>query len=114
MLEEDRMHQPNGDYMKEQPELRPKLRGIALEWLLDVHTKFKLLPETLFLSINYIDRFFSKVSVKKGDIQLVAVTCLRIAGKYEEIYPPEMDDYIFVCDNAYNKEQILACEMSII
>ena len=59
-----------------------------MDWLVDVHFKFKLLPETLFITINLIDRYLQKIDTKKEKLQLVGVTSLFIACKYEEIYAP--------------------------
>lgn len=58
--------------------------------------KFKLLPETLFITVNIVDRYLSEVSVEKDLIQLVGVAALLIASKYEEIYPPNVKDFIYV------------------
>ena len=66
--------------------------------------KYKLLPETLFITCNLIDRFFSvKTDIKKSEVQLVAVAALVIATKYEEIYPPTIKDFIYVSSNAYTR-----------
>ena len=89
------------------------MRALALEWLIDVHYKFKLLPETLFLTVNYMDRFLSTNNISKKDLQLVAICALQIASKYEDIYPPERADFEYVCDNAYSKDQIILCEKAI-
>ena len=79
---------PDQFYIDKQEDLKPKMRGIALEWLVDVHHKFKLLPETLFLTVNYFDRFLSKVKIGRTDLQLVVLAGLKVASKYEDIYPP--------------------------
>ena len=65
--------------------------------------KFKLWPETLYITINLIDRFLSLTKVEKQDVQLVGVAALMIATKYEEIYPPTVKDFIFVTKNAYSR-----------
>jgi cyclin B len=70
------------------------MRGILVDWLIEVHLKFKLLPETLYLTINAIDRYLAKVDVHRAKLQLVGVTCMLIACKYEEIYPPETRDFV--------------------
>ena len=76
--------------------------------------KFKLLPETLFIAINMIDRYTERNQISRKDYQLIGVSCLMIAGKYEEIYPPNISNYIYITDNAYSKEQILECEMKVL
>lgn len=80
------------------------MRCILISWLVEVHLKFKLLPETLFLTINIIDRYTQVKQVKKADYQLLGVTAMLIASKYEEIYAPEIRDFIYMTDKAYTKE----------
>ena len=83
------------------------MRAILIDWLVEVHLKFKLLQETLFLTINIIDRFLERVTLSKSKLQLLGVTALFIASKYEEIYPPELKDFIYITDRAYSKEELL-------
>lgn len=90
------------------------MRAILIDWLIDVHLKFKLLPETLFLTINLIDRYLEKQTIPRTKLQLVGVTSMLIASKYEEIYAPEVRDFVYITDKAYTKEEILKMEYSII
>lgn len=79
------------------------MRAILISWLIEVHLKFKLLPETLFVTINLIDRYSEKKQILKLNYQLVGVTAMLIASKYEEIYAPEIRDFIFITDKAYTR-----------
>jgi G2/mitotic-specific cyclin-B, other len=90
------------------------MRAILIDWLVDVHLKFKLLPESLFLTVNLIDRYLSREKVGKEKLQLVGVTCMLIASKYEEIYAPIVSDFVYITDNAYSKEEILRMERKVI
>ena len=74
--------------MANQTEINSKMRKILIDWLIDVHLKYRLLPETLFIAINLIDRYAQRTTITRRKYQLVGVTCLMIAAKYEEIYPP--------------------------
>jgi len=76
--------------------------------------KFKLLPETLFLTINLIDRFTEKKQILRTNYQLIGVTSMLIASKYEEIYAPEVNDFVFITDKAYTREKILTQECEIL
>ena len=80
------------------------------DWLVEVHRKFEMLPETLFLTINLTDRFLSTTQIKRSKLQLVGVTAMVIASKYEEIYPPVINDFVYFTDNAYKREEILQME----
>ena len=88
------------------------MRSILIDWQVEVHHKFKLLPETLFLTINLIDRYLDDVQVSRSNLQLVGVASLLIACKYEEIYAPELKHFVFVTDGAYNAENILEMEVT--
>lgn len=90
------------------------MRSILIDWIVEVHLKFKMVPETLFLSVSLIDRYLEKENITKGRLQLVGIVCLMIAGKYEEIYPPEVKDYRYITDNAYTKQEILDMESRIL
>jgi cyclin B len=91
------------------------MRGVLVDWLVEVHWKFKLYPETLFLTINLLDRFLSvKPNIARNQLQLVGVTCLLIAAKYEDIYAPEIKDIVHICDKTYKKDEILNMEVLIL
>jgi hypothetical protein len=98
------------DYMSRQPDINAKMRVILNDWLVEVHLKFKLRQETLYLCFQLIDRFLETTNVQRQKLQLVGVTGLMLASKYEEIYPPEVRDYVYICDNAYTREEILLME----
>jgi len=102
------------DYMAEQTDINAKMRVILTDWLVEVHLKFKLRQETLYLTFQLIDRFLEHNIVARQRLQLVGVTGLMIAAKYEEIYPPEVRDYVYICDNAYTRDQILDMEKLIL
>ena len=101
---------PSATYMKTQTDINEKMRGILVDWLVEVHLKFKLLPETLFLTVNLIDRYLQARHIMRNKLQLVGVTAMLISCKYEEIYAPEVRDFVYITDKAYTKEEILAME----
>jgi len=97
-------------YMQKQTDINVKMREILVDWLIEVHIKFKLQPETLFLTVNLIDRFLERRAVSRTKLQLVGCAAMLIAAKYEEIYAPEVRDFVYISDQAYNRDQILAME----
>lgn len=101
-------------FMEHQPHINERMRSILVDWLVEVHLKFKLVPETLYLTVNIIDRYLERTEVSRPKLQLVGVTALLIASKYEEIYPPELRDLVYICDHAYRKEEILQMEESVL
>lgn len=97
-----------------QTDINEKMRAILVDWLIEVHYKFKLMPETLFLTINLIDRYLEKCDVLRTKLQLVGVTAMLIACKFEEIYAPEVRDFVYITDKAYTREEILLMEFSML
>ena len=93
-------------YMEDQQYINERMRSILVDWLVEVHLKFKLVPETLYLTVNIIDRYLATTEVTRPKLQLVGVTALLIASKYEEIYPPELRDLVYICDRAYSKNEV--------
>lgn len=101
-------------YMSRQTDINAKMREILIDWLVEVHIKFKLQPETLYLTVNIIDRFLERRMVSRTKLQLVGCTAMLIAAKYEEIYAPEIQDFVHISDKAYNRDQILTMESIIL
>ncbi|CAD5186788.1 unnamed protein product, partial [Musa acuminata subsp. malaccensis] len=102
------------DYMGAQVEINAKMRAILADWLIEVHHKFELTPETLYLTFHIIDRYLSMETVLRIELQLVGVSAMLIASKYEEIWAPEVNDFICISDRAYTREQILGMEKAIL
>lgn len=102
------------DYMDKQLDINPKMRAILVDWIVEVHHKFELMPETLYLTTYIIDRFLSLEGVPRRKLQLVGMCAMLIACKYEEIWAPEVSDFIHIADNAYAREEILVMEKEIL
>ncbi|PWA46247.1 Cyclin A/B/D/E [Artemisia annua] len=102
------------DYMDSQPDINARMRAILLDWLILFHIKYGLMPETLYLTINIVDRYLSVTTVARTELQLVGISALLISSKYEEIRPPWVNDMITISDCAYSREQILAMEKAIL
>ncbi|ERE82165.1 G2/mitotic-specific cyclin-B1-like protein [Cricetulus griseus] len=95
-------------------EVTGNMRAILIDWLIQVQMKFRLLQETMYMTVSIIDRFMQDNCVPKKMLQLVGVTAMFIASKYEEMYPPEIGDFAFVTNNTYTKHQIRQMEMKIL
>ncbi|XP_071984263.1 G2/mitotic-specific cyclin-B1-like [Engystomops pustulosus] len=95
-------------------EVTGNMRAILIDWLVQVQMKFRLLQETMFMTVGIIDRFLQENPVPKSQLQLVGVTAMFLAAKYEEMYPPEIGDFTFVTDHTYTKAQIREMEMKIL
>lgn len=91
-----------------------KMRSVLIDWLIQVHLKFHLLQETLYLCVQIIDAYLMAVDVPKMQLQLVGVTAMFVASKYEEMYVPAIDDFVYMTDNTYTKAEIRSMEISIL
>lgn len=101
---------PNPHYMDNQAEIQWSMRSVLMDWLIQVHARFGLLPETLFLTVNYIDRFLSCKIVSLGKLQLVGATAIFVAAKYEEINCPSVGEIVYMVDSGYTVDEILKAE----
>lgn len=82
-------------------EVKDTSRAFLVEWIIDVHRKFRLMPETLYVTVYLIDRYLSLKQIKKSQLHILGVTALLIATKYEEIYPPDLKDLLQVSENKF-------------
>lgn len=106
---------PFPNYMRShQNDINEKMRVILYNWLVDVHEKWKLSSETLYLTFNLIDRYLGIIYTYREQLQCVGVAALLIACKYEEIYFPEITDFSEITDNSFSKQQILDKELEIL
>ena len=91
------------------------MRAVLINWIVNVHLKYQLAQETLFLTVNLIDGYLEKESVEKSRLQLLGITALWIAAKYEEVYQvPKMSNLVYITDSVYTKEDILDMEHKIL
>ncbi|KAG6613396.1 Cyclin B [Phytophthora cinnamomi] len=114
-LEIEKKRKISSSYMARQSDITSKMRAILVDWLVDVHYKYGLLPQTLHIAVLLIDRYLEKdLSVKRQRLQLVGVAAMFIASKYEEIYPPEAEDFVKITDNAYSREEVFQMEAKML
>lgn len=106
--------QLNSLYMKNQTEINAEMRSILVNWLIEVHEKFKYKESTLFLCIMLIDRYLSKNVIKRANFQLVGIASLYISCKHEEVNLPNPRDFLFITENAYSFEELYQMEYDIL
>ncbi|KAL1391508.1 hypothetical protein pipiens_012329, partial [Culex pipiens pipiens] len=114
LREAEKRHRPKPLYMKKQPDINQSMRTILVDWLVEVCEEYRLQNETLCLAISYIDRFLSFMSVVRAKLQLVGTAAMFIAAKYEEIYPPDVGEFVYITDDTYSKTQVLRMEQLIL
>lgn len=115
MLKKDREYKRDPFYINKHPKLRPRMRAVLLDWLIEVSEVYRLHRETFHLAVEFVDRYLSNQSnVPKTRLQLVGVTALFVASKIEEIYPPKLNEFAYVTDGACTSEEILEQEVLLL
>lgn len=106
---------PSGNFMESmQQDINPTMRGILVDWLVEVAEEYKLVPDTLYLTVSYIDRYLSLHVVTRQRLQLLGVACMLIAAKYEEICAPQVEEFCYITDNTYCREEVLEMERAVL
>ncbi|PWA44461.1 cyclin b3,1 [Artemisia annua] len=107
-------HQSLKNYMEIQTDITPQTRGILINWLIEVHLKFDLMQETLYLMVTLLDYYLSAVDIKKNEMQLVGLTSLLLASKYEDYWHPKVMELIGISAETYTRDQMLGMETTIL
>jgi len=114
LFQEETASMPLPSYMEMQTDINGKMRSILVDWLVEVHMKYRLRHETLFLAVNLIDRYLAVPPVTRRRLQLVGVVAMFLAAKFEEIDPPRVKDFVYITDSSYTKEDILTLECTML
>ncbi|KAA0712108.1 G2/mitotic-specific cyclin-B3 [Triplophysa tibetana] len=102
------------DYMQKQPDLTQDMRGVLVDWMVEVQENFELNHETLYLAVKITDHYLSVDVVMRESLQLIGSTAMLIAAKFEEHCPPCVDDFLYICDDAYKRRELLSMEVNIL
>ncbi|GAV92641.1 LOW QUALITY PROTEIN: Cyclin_N domain-containing protein/Cyclin_C domain-containing protein, partial [Cephalotus follicularis] len=102
------------DYMLIQKFITPRMRGILINWLIEVHFKFDLMQETLYLMVTLLDQYLSQVNIEKNEMQLVGLTSLLLESEYEDFWHPRIKDLISISAELYTRNQVLGMEKLIL
>lgn len=90
-------------------------RGVLVNWICSVHSKYTTCTnETLYLTVSIIDHYLAKKTIPKERLQLLGATSFFVASKFEEIYYPDVRDIVSLCDDLYNKKDVLNMELDIL
>ncbi|XP_011299191.1 G2/mitotic-specific cyclin-B3 [Fopius arisanus] len=105
---------PIGDYMEKQVCLSRWMRSLLVDWMVEVQESFELNHETLYLAVKLVDLYLTKVTVGKETLQLLGAASLFIASKFDERIPPMIEDFLYICDGAYNQRELIRMEMNVL
>ncbi|XP_055076992.1 G2/mitotic-specific cyclin-B2-like isoform X2 [Periophthalmus magnuspinnatus] len=95
-------------------EITGRMRALLIDWLVQVHSRFHLLQETLYLTVAVLDHFLQVQPVSRRKLQLAGVTAMLVACKFEEMSVPEVGDFAYITDNSFTKAQILEMEQVLL
>ncbi|KAF2703877.1 hypothetical protein K504DRAFT_391348 [Pleomassaria siparia CBS 279.74] len=99
-----------------QTEIQWFMRPYLLDFLVEAHAAFQLLPETLFLAVNLLDRYCSRRVVYKRHYQLVGCAALLIAAKYgdKKDRVPTVRELKSMCCSLYDDEMFTQMEWHVL
>ncbi|KAM4661935.1 LOW QUALITY PROTEIN: G2/mitotic-specific cyclin-B3 [Discoglossus pictus] len=109
---EEKFILPN--YMEIQTDISREMRGILVDWMVEVQENFELNHETLYLAVKLVDHYLAVSVAMREKLQLIGSTAVLITSKFEERCPPCVDDFLYICDDAYKREELIAMEMEIL
>uniref|UniRef100_A0ACD5YK37 Uncharacterized protein n=1 Tax=Avena sativa TaxID=4498 RepID=A0ACD5YK37_AVESA len=114
-MEVEPARRPAADYIETvQTDVTANMRAILIDWLVEVSEEYKLVADTLYLTVSYVDRFLSANPLGRNRLQLLGVAAMLIAAKYEEISPPHVEDFCYITDNTYTRLELLTMESDIL
>ncbi|XP_030757496.1 G2/mitotic-specific cyclin-B3 [Sitophilus oryzae] len=105
---------PIGDYMDRQVCLTKWMRSLLVDWMVEIQESFELNHETLYLGVKLVDMFLDRVTVSKETLQLVGAAAMFVASKFDERIPPMIDDFLYICDGAYNRREMIRMETNLL
>lgn len=101
-------------YMARQDDITPRMRSTLIDWLVEVQDKYRLKYITLHLTVRIVDRYLTVRAVRRRHLQLLGVTAMFVAAKYEEIDPPKAAQFSYITDNTYTRAEILGMECQVL
>ncbi|KAK9756403.1 hypothetical protein RND81_01G094700 [Saponaria officinalis] len=114
-MEKEEKRRPLADYMQKiQKDVSANMRGILVDWLVELAEEFKVVSDTLYLSISYVDRYLSSKPINRQKLQLLGVSAMFIASKYEEIDPKPLEKFCDMTENTYTKQEVVDMEADVL
>ena len=112
--EKEMKFSPKIGYMESQSDINEQMRAILIDWLVEVHYRFRLKSETLFQTVWIIDTYLSLVQITRAKLQLLGIASLLISCKSQEIYYPQLNEFIDITDGAYVKNELIEMEKKVL
>ena len=112
--EKNLLYKPKIGYMNMQNDINEQMRAILIDWLIEVHYRFRLKSETLFQTVWIIDTYLSMFPIIRARLQLLGIASLLISCKSQEIYYPQLNELIDITDGAYIKDELIEMEAHVL
>ena len=96
-----------------QTDITPNMRSILVDWLVEVAEEYHLHTESLYTAVNYVDRCLERSQIHRHKLQLLGCACMLLASKFEEIYAPAVDEFVYISDNTYTHKEIVQMESKV-
>ncbi|KAK4481535.1 hypothetical protein RD792_012436 [Penstemon davidsonii] len=114
-LEMDPRRKVLPNYLEQvQTDLTANMRELLIDWLFEVAEEYKVTSDTLYLTVSYIDRFLSTNAITRNNLQLLGVSSMLIASKYEEISPQKVEVFCDITANKYTKSEVVKMEADVL
>ncbi|GMR33642.1 hypothetical protein PMAYCL1PPCAC_03837, partial [Pristionchus mayeri] len=103
-------------YMDKHPKLSKDSRAVLVDWMIEIQETFELNHETLYLAVKLVDIYlqYAKKAVSRSELQLIACAAVFIASKYDERQPPLIDDFLYVCEDAFTRQALEEMERQLL
>ncbi|WKX92170.1 hypothetical protein Q1695_010305 [Nippostrongylus brasiliensis] len=112
LCRKDELIRPTHLLLEKHPDLAARTRSILVDWMMEVCACEKQHRETFHLAVDYVDRFLATFEgIKSHTFQLVGTSALFLASKYEEIYPPKLDEFVAYTDGACSDQDVRTFEI---
>ena len=113
-FEAEKKNRRDPNFLQRQSQVTEKMRAIVVDWLVDVMLhKFRLHTETFYLGVEIMDSYLSVAPTTRAELQLVGITSLLIAAKYEEMWAPEIRECVKITANTYTHSEVVKMERAI-
>ncbi|RCV19109.1 hypothetical protein SEVIR_3G373900v4 [Setaria viridis] len=115
LMASELIRRPRPNYMETlQQDITKSMRGLLIDWLVEVSEEYKLVADTLYLTVYLIDQYLSQKCIQKQELQLLGITSMLIASKYEEFCAPSVEEFCIITDSTYQKAEVLDMERKVL
>ncbi|KAG7391999.1 hypothetical protein PHYPSEUDO_002705 [Phytophthora pseudosyringae] len=106
---------PEADYIGTvQLDINEKMRTILVDWLVEVGEEYELDSQTFHKAVNLVDRCLKKIKINRKQFQLLGCACMMIAAKFEEVYGPNVEEFVYISDQTYTADEMLDMEVQVL